>query len=99
MAPKKQPSELEQLLGTNDPAAQAEAVRKMQLALRTPHTVMILRHNPIIDMVDITISGGQMSFDHAFHVLDLARKDLVKAQVQEEMKLKQEQEQQEVKDA
>lgn len=86
---KSKSTELEQLLGTADPSEQAQAVQRLQNTLRIRDVNFLLSFNPVANEVRITVGGENISFELLFHILDLARTDLIKMEVKQRMEQEQ----------
>lgn len=76
---------LEELLGTDNKEEQVEKVQQLQRLVGAVPPVLTIRYSPIADMVDMSVMGMPMNYDLALHILDLAKRDLIKSQLAEEM--------------
>lgn len=81
---------LSDLLGTKNKKEQAEKVGQMIRALNMPVIDMVIRYDGMADQVNVSILGGNLSFEVAHRILDLARKNLqqeeVKASIDQQAK-------------
>ncbi len=81
---------LAKLLGTKNKQEQEQKVQKLLRALNMPVIDMMIRYDGIADQVNVTILGGNVSFEVAHRILDLARKEIqqdeIKASIDQQAK-------------
>jgi len=82
-------NEIAELLGKDKKEWPAK-IRALQRALNMPVIDMVIRYDPIPDQITVVIIGGDIAFDVAHHILDLARKNLqrdeIKASIDQQAK-------------
>ncbi len=70
------------MLGTRNKREQEEIVQSLLNAVQMPTIDVIIRYDHLADRVQVMILGGDAEFDVVHHILDLARKDVQRDEVQ-----------------
>ena len=75
---------LAQLLGTDDPAKQVTTVQNMRALIEARPVTLVLQYHAASDSVILSTAGANLPIESVFHILDLGRTALVRAQVEAE---------------
>jgi len=81
---------LAELLGTKNKKEQEQKVQNLLRAVQMPVIDMVIRYDGVADQVNVMILGGNVAFEVAHRILDLARKEIqrdeVKASIDQQAK-------------
>lgn len=75
---------LAQLLGTDDPAKQVAVLQQMRSLIEARPVTLVLQYHAASDSVILSTAGANLPIESVFHILDLGRTALVRAQVEAE---------------
>ncbi len=77
---------LAQLLGTDDPVKQVAVLQQMRALIEARPVTLVLQYHAASDSVILSTAGANLPIESVFHILDLGRTALVRAQVEAEGK-------------